>query len=631
MDEKYLDLARDLLERDRNLRQVQQAMDRMSQLEYQLPPALQVLQWVRLVKTSAPFDAIRGATRALASLDERLKIEPISVTKATNSEPTSIASRQTANHWEQCLKWHMDKAAQRSSTIRSDVIRSAVLYDEIVGQIIHLPTQAKQAKNFGGETNRVKMMNRMGDFAVVIKNPQCVHATHSVWGLESVLCVEKKTPKEIREIWGDVGTPDPDDKDTAECWVLFDYCDYEKRVVWCVPGESEDVAVNVKPDSKELKVILDDKNAYPFLPWVSVIGGTTLNAEPAEQRLPLLYPIYKTEQWVAANIAHTLMMSEGIAKAASPDAKVTGPDPDSVSVEYGTPGMPVHAPPGHDYVTLQKQGLDPALAQMVDRLDGSIGTATLSRVLITAEAQSGESYSGFNLRVQTAIGSLLPYKSLGERFFEQAYRVMLYWAHFAKSDISGYGTARKDVGALYTIEASTIEPDNLYLKVDLSVDVPVDRLQRINGARMLSEIGVPFEIVADDLGLTDPEHIKAEWAREQFWKAAIQGKAQKVAALVSGQYQQDVMAAAQAIVEQQMAMEQQQQEAMAQHSQPEFGQPDLSGMSGLDMAGQMPPEESGDGAGGPGMAPPMGGMPPIGMMGEAATFEGATGQTRAMR
>lgn len=616
--EKYLELARDLLARDRDLRLMQQAYDRMARLEYELPAALRALQWVRLVKTSAPHDSLRGATRALSSLDERLKIQPISVSKSVEGDPQSLAARTSANHWEQCLKWQMDKAAQRTPIFRSDIIRSSVLYDEICGQIIHLPTQEKLVGGLNGKTNRYKAARRLGDFVIRLKNPQCVHAQHSPYGLESALCVDKWTAKEVRNFWGDKAI---DEDEKSDVFVVFDYTDYDVHLVWAYPGDREDVAAEIKPDSSKLIRLMDEENPYPFINWSCVVGGTNLDPNPAHQRQPLLYPVYQTEQWITQNIAGTLAFSQGIAEAGRPNVKATGPDPDSVVYDFSEPGGKALVPPGHDLIDMAQRQLDPALMQMVDRLDASISTATIARVLVTAEAQAGESYSGFNLRVQTAIGALLPYKSLGERFFEQAYRTMLYWVHYSKTPISGYSQARKTFGELYTINPEDVDPEQLYLTVELTPDVPSDRLQKINGAGMLKQMGYPMTKILEELGETDPEGTLREGVREQMWMAAVQGKIQRIQQLASGQYEQDVMAAAQALIEQQMA---QMQQAPDQTQAPEFGPPDMSGMdTGMGM-------EEMSGMGGPGFAPPMGGTPPIQAGADMATFEGANLMPRAM-
>lgn len=626
---KYLDRGRALIERDRPLRVMQSEYDRMTRLEYELPAALQALQWIRLVKSSAPYDSLRGATRALASLDERLKIEPISVLRAFPEpvDPQSMLARTKANHWEQCLKWQMTRATQRRSiSLRSDVILSAVKYDEICGQVIHLPTQKKILQQLGGNTNRWKALARMGDFAINLKNPQSVHAEYSPYGLEAVLCVEKWSARELRDTYGNAA-PDPDDSATADCYVVFDWTDYDVHLVLAYPGESDDVISDVKPDSDNLITLLDAPNPYPFINWSCVIGGTGLDANPEHQRQPMLYPVLRTEQWITQNIAGTLAFSEGIAEMGRPKVKVTGPTPENVKYDFGEPGGRIELPPGHDAVDMDPRNLDPGLMQMWDRLNEAIATSTIARVLVTAESQSGESYSGFNLRVQTAIGALLPYKSLGERFFEGIYRTMLYWIHHTGTPVSGYSTNRKTLGELYTIKPSDIDPDQLYLAVELTPDVPTDRLQKINGALQLSQLGYPKTKVLEELGDTDPEGTLREGVREQMWMAAVQGKLQKIQAYASNQYQQEVMAAAQQMVAEQMAQLQAQQTQMAP---PEFGEPDLAGLSGMEEAGVMPPMSGGGDMGGAGMAPPMGGMPPIGMMGDQATFEGANMESRAL-
>ncbi|MCH7662654.1 MAG: hypothetical protein IH859_02140 [Chloroflexi bacterium] len=89
------------------------------------------------------------------------------------------------------------------------------------------------------------------------------------------------------------------------------------------------------------------KHELGFLPWVARVGGTTLEDDPAHQRIPLLNSVYQARQWDTQNILETLMASEVIAYAAAQRLKVEGPT-DNISVDYGEPGRPVYVPPGHD-------------------------------------------------------------------------------------------------------------------------------------------------------------------------------------------------------------------------------------------------------------------------------------------
>lgn len=615
--EWYFSEAAALVERDAGLRVMQQAMDRMSHLEYSLPDGLAELQWMRNYRTTAPYDALRGATRALSRLEEQIQIEPVSVLAAIGKDfdESSSEARQTANEWERCLQWNMRQIAKRQSVFRSDVIRSAVLYDEVVAQVIHLPTQIKAVGKVKGQTRRYEAMRRYGDFVVNLVNPQTVHTRYSDFMAEAVLSVTCRSPQEIMDIWGNAAGELEKlvDKDkAAEEYLLCDYSDYDGRAVWAVAGDDESALGDVKPDSV-IWLVEPEALPYPFLPWVTVVGGTNLDSAPEHRRMPLLYPIYRSELWLNANITGSLMASEAVATMGTPEVVKEGPDPGSIESNYGEPGGAWEVLPGHKVSKLPRTGLDPALRELYDRHIGEIDRATISKVLVTAEAGSGETFAGYNLRVQTAIGSLLPYKECGERAYNGIYETMLLWSHYTGTPIRGYGQDGKQTRK-YAIDSEDIDPHTIYLGVTLTPDVPLDRQQKIAGANLLLQMGVVNDrYILDELGVPDPDKMIQERTQEQFLKAEIAGQIALIQANASGQIQQLAQQLAQGMMQQQAEQAQQDPNAMGG-----FGQ----------MANPMSPDATMGVPGAEGQSPAQGGVPAAIFNPAGATREAQTGADR---
>jgi len=604
----FLDRADELISRDSGLRDMQSAMDRMARLEYNLPPSLQNLEWMRTVRTTAPADAIDAGIKVLSGLDERLKIDPVSVLKGLNVQPNSEAAKMKANEWETALKWQMDLAARRRGVFRDDIIRSALMYDEIVGQVVHLPSQIKSVEALGGNAQRYKSAMRHGQFAVLLRNPQTVHVRYSDLMAEAVLSAVVMEAQAIVDFWGDKArgiAKQIKDEEIApdESLILFDYSDFDSRAVWACPGE-DDTSV----DWDKRWVIMDpEENKLPFLPWVSVIGGTNLASAPENQRFPLLYKVYAAETWLTANITGSLTMSQAIATAAQPQLTVEGANTQAVEVDYTVPGGRIDVPPGHKVAQLTQQPLNPALREAYDRFVSDMARSTVPSVLISAESMPGEAFSGYNLRVQQAIGSLLRYKKLGERFYESVYRQFLYWCEKSGDNIGGYGGEK-----YYEIDSEDIDPDEIYLTVELTPDVPLDRMQKINSAVMMSrELKYPAAKILEELGETDPQKAMDNWAKEQFYLAEVAGRAQ----LIQAEYQ----AQAQSVIAQaQMAVQMQAQAAMQQQTGQPMQQPTPGqgmGMEGLQGMGQ-------------GMNPEMMGTPPAQAGPALNVREQQMGQTR---
>lgn len=611
--EWYWDRANELVERDKGLRDVQNAMDRMARLEYNLPKSLQNLEWMRTVKTTAPADAIDAGIKVLTGLAATVRIDPITVIKSLGDiSLTSDVAKTKANEWETALKWQWELASRRRGTLYDDIIRSSLMYDEIVGQVVHLPSQIRSIEAMGGNANRYRAAQRNGQFAVLLKNPQTTHVRYSDYMAEAVLSASVMEAQAIVDFWGEKAkklAKDIKDEEIApdEAMILFDYADYESRCVWACPGESDE---SVEWDKKYV-IMEPEENKLDFLPWVAICGGTNLASAPENQRFPLLWKVYQAETWLTANITGSLVMSQSIATAAQPQMTVEGPNPDAVEVDYTTPGGRVDVPPGHKVAQLTQQPLNPALREAYDRFVSDMARSTVPSVLVSAESTPGEAFSGYNLRIQQAVGALLRYRKTAERFHEAVCRQMLLWCEHSGEPIKGYGS--------YQIEPEDIDPKCIYLSVELTPDVPLDKQQKWNTAIMAHrEMPISWDTIATDMGITDPKKEWDQWAKEQWYLAEVTGRAKLIQAEYDLQIQQAQMQMQ--MQAQQATMQMQQQAQMEQAQMMQQGQPNQQPAPGSPMG--MP------GAGGMGMDPNAGGQPPAGVNPSGNVMEQQTGQSR---
>ena len=621
-DNKYsieytVEIANEMIENFGQLRVMQRKLDKMSRLEWDLPAGMDA-EWIRAFKITAPHDAIKAGVRVLSGLDEDITIDPYAFEAYEAGD--HMEAKKQANRWETVLKWQMDRATRRRAILRQDVIRSALMYDEIVGQVVHLPTQIKTIKKLGGNPNRQKAALRYGDFAILLRNPQSVYTRYSDYMLEAVMYASIKNAQDIQSFWNNTELGKLiEDNEAADKWILFDYVDYNRRVVFCYPGESIDrinVGGTIEHDEKgevpaNVIELLNEEWTMDFLPWAAVIGGTQLQAAPDKSRFPLLYGVLQSDQWNNSNIMGTLMLSEAIAEQARPDIARMGIQPDSVTADYGEPGGTWDVPAGHEIKDMPQKGLDPALREGLDRLVSDVGKATIPSVLVTAEMAPNEPFAGFNLRIQQAMGSLMPYKFLAERWFEEAYGMMLYWAKESGKGLSGYGRD-KDTNEVNTerfnIEADEINKDRIYLGVKLEADIPIDSQQRMMTAVQAQQnLKLPSRDIYEMLGYTDPERKIKEWTFEQMDMAYLQGVVQQIQFEASQAIEQAIQAA------QEAAVQQVQEQVQA-------------GLEAQGGGGQVPQEGGLPGIGGAGFDPNQGGIPPATAAPEGATRETASGQ-----
>lgn len=597
----YTEQAKRFVDEYAILRKRQKEWDDAYHLDYSLPREIAHLEWMRAVVTTQPHDAVKAGIRTLSGLDERIRIDPVSVLKEVpEADPRGDIAKNVANGWEMALKWQMDLAARRHQNFRESVPKSAVMWDEIVGQVIHLPTQIRLIEEMGGNPNRQKAARAMGDYVIRVRNPQNVFTKYGDYMPEAVLWAKIVRPQDIVDFWGKNASEIQtkiDRKQADEWWVIMDYVDYESRAVWAHPGRSVQEIVNAH-EMKNVVEILHEDWEMDFLPWVTAVGGTDLADFPHQRRFPLLYGIIRSGHWDNANIIGSLAISEAIAEAARPVEEVRGPNPDSVETEYTQPGGRRIVPPGMEVEDIEQRTLDPALREALDRFVADMGRATVPSVLVTAEVGPNEPFAGFNLRIQQAIASLLPFKRLSERWFAEAYRQMLYWAKASNSSIKGYGPN----GKLYEILPKNIERERLYLTVELEPDVPLDRQQKITTAIQASErLPVHPAYILEMLGETNPEERINDWVKWRIFQAELTGLEQLVAMEASNQIQLLAQQMAQGIIAEQQAALQQAQ---------------ASPSGGL-----------GGGVGGQAFNPAVGGAPPAQAFPEA-TRELQTGQSQ---
>lgn len=613
-------IAEYMIRRDRKLKEAQLDYERMSRLDYNLPAVMRDMEWVRPIITTRPYDALRGAVRAFANLNERLFIHPITCLEAAGvKDDESLAAINMANQWEKALQWAHGSAARRRTAYRSSVMYSSVLYHEIVGQLIHIPTQFKLL-NIGEP--RTKAALRHGDWAQRVMDPKMAHVEYSDYMEERVLYVGVKTARELVDYWGDrareIENKIKEDASHAEAeYVEFDYIDYETRNVWAVEGNTESVVEEQGIELLEPQPWLAiDGEPAPFLPAIAAAGGIDFEDKPEHQRKPLLYSVRQAELWAIANIMGTINYSKALAEANAPIHVFKGAE--RVRVDHTLPGGRLDLPPGpfSDYTRIQNYGLEPSMTQSFDRVEDAINRTTVAEILVTGLPMGGvEAYAAYNLQVQTALASLGDFKEVGEHYYDNGYEKMLLTAYYTGQDIVGYGYDReKKQITKYVIDATKINPEAIYLHTELTPDVPVDRVQRLTAARIMSEtLQYSPQRIYQFLGESDPEGAYREWKRWQMDLSNFMGKLERMKAEASGQYERDVIAMAEEMVQNNM---------MDQGVDAGGSGAGPTGLPEMDMMDQM---MGGDDA--------MAGMdsqftPPVEASPEGATYEGSRGTDR---
>ena len=515
----FQSLAEKMIAADAQRDHMLRAMDDMWHNRWALPPNVAGLKWIHKVVSSDPHDAIRAGARVLSSVAPRLTVQPLGAGEDNRAQAEQI---------ERALAWNFRNASRRrQASVLRDVVLSALLYDEVVAQVIYLPKQLEAQKQFQVERLRVYAAGRFGPFAIIVRNPQQVHVSYSDWMPEAVLMKKVVTVQEALDFWGKKATllekqsgrlprrgkaSARNDGAMAYC-TIYDYMDLEQRAVWAVPQiDSSSLAAPVGSAEAGAVEILREEHGLGFLPWAAKVGGTTL-AEGGQQRIPLLYSIFTSGQWDTQNIVETLLASEVIAYAAAPRLKVEGPS-DAVEVDYGEPGRPAYVPPGHTLSSMAPPGMDQGLAAIAQRVAERIGKSTVPRVLQTGEFPPGTAFATLNLATQSGIKALAPYKELAEEALAEVFTLMLNWLQHSGQPLEAVD-GRRGHGQRLSIDAADLA--SLVVDVELTADVPSDRMARINAASMaVRDLGYSRERALEQIGETDGRAVMRQAAAEQL-------------------------------------------------------------------------------------------------------------------
>jgi hypothetical protein len=582
-------IADTMIDADRDRDNAFQAYADMYHLRWKLPDELGRVQWIRKFIASDPHDAVASGVRVLSALKPKIKKHPL----APDQE-----NKARANMEERVLAWHLWSADRRRPvSVVSDAVQAALLYNSVALHVSDLENEIEVRRSMGQSTKRLEIARRSGRFTIQAFNPMDVHAKRSVYGPECVLLSQKRLASEVVAEWGKLAKSVQTMADNGEMVRYFDYWDYDNRAVWVTADtaatNAAEIGTILKPTAHELD----------FLPWVALMGGTDLEHLEHYKYHPMLFPLYFSQSWETLNVTRSLVVSEAISRAASPMFSDEGPNQMEADVNYGDPLKIAKPAPGNTLKALPPAPIDQGLQQIADMISSDVQRSTISRILMGGDIPSGTAYSTLNLATQTAVGALKPAKELAEKALAEMFKIMLAWVVHTNVPLLAYGNVEKSTsyGENMVIQPDEIDLSALYIDVELSPDVPTDRLQRANAASIMVQYGYPREYALEDLGVDDPQQAIRQWYFERYvqQKFDLETQREQQEVQLEGQAQQMQIQ----MQAQQAQMQMQQQQQMAQQPPMQQGGMPPEGMSPEGM-----PPEPGQGQG---YNPAMGGTPAV--------------------
>ena len=573
---KYTAAAKRMVEDDSRLIVKLQALDRMWRNDWSLPPEIDGKEWIYKAIDSSPSDALDTATRSFSANHPRPKLTP------TSDDPDD---KSMANLIEDWMKWAYRNADKRSETrLTPDGMRSALRYDKVCIQVIHLPTHYESIKvnyeSIKDEKERTEKLTilekrqkaalRKGDFIIKMRSPLNVHHRYSELGLEKVLLVQQMRAADIVALWEKLASflNDGSDGWQDQMWTYCDLDSIDRRVVWVCPDKSEVDDVT--------GVILDEATTIPFISWAIRTGGTSLDELPEDRCNPYLNNVYTAGSWDLANTTKTLSVSEVFKYSGQARVITKTPTGEGIEIDYSGDTASINLKPTDEVQPFPPQPIDRAVLEIYDREAAAMDAQTRVRVLMNPNFPGGTAFATINALMKSALDGLQPWRELAEYAFADMFEILLLWIDHYDQPVIFRGINKKDRGKEYTFGPTDFNINNISVDVELSGDLPTDRVERINSAILMYErLKWSLASIMEELGETDPQAVINDRTFEDMTALEIEAENQ----LVIARAQLAAQAMSQPPQQQQPTEEAYQEEAPAQ---PAF---DVMQGQGTDMGG----------------------------------------------
>lgn len=589
--EDYKVIADEMIQNDRERDDKFLRIDAMHNVEWSLPGQWQNTDWIRQYPSTKPADALDTAIRALSTKEPQLAVMPILPNQETKDQ-FDVIERGLMWAWRQ-----MGRRAQFNPT--RAIVTSAIKYDEITAQLVHIPTHNESLTSINSKNARQK--RQFGDFALIVHNPRNVHVQYSDDGFERVVLCKRQAVHKIVDFWGENANDLLKSLGCEGGYKLtdvvdvYDYWDGEVRCVWLERGAN---IVLMPPMEHKLG----------FIPWTCRVGGTNLEDLTVNQRRPMLNSIISGDLWQTSNLFRSLMLSLTMARAAEPTIKSTTPTGEGVEIDATEPMGQIKVRAGEDATKLPPSEIGQSIQGMYQMLGGEMEQAAGINLLQMNSAPSGMAFATYNAMIQSAMGSINPHKQTAEQSIADVFGLMVAWLKHSNQPLISYDDRKSNmndgVPSYGTQEIITADmlPDleDFCATVKLTEYVPTDELGRINGMTMLVQnLTYPTARALESLDVSDPKTAMEEWGEEQKTKASVMEEVKDL------QFESDLIrqrkSFAMQMEQQQVQMQMQQQVAADQQAQQMQAQqaqqapPQMSGgFPGADQMSSMPPGAMGD-------------------------------------
>jgi hypothetical protein len=435
---------------------------RMFHMEWKDAPTA---DWIKPTMSPDAFNACIGAIRLLTATEPQISMP------FDQSDDEARADSEDLERAARAMLAGSERVTQRPP--HYEVVFSATLFGEVclgVSKTSDLLAMAQRTK-LTGSVKRMEMISKRTPYLFQVWNPETCYPDFDGLGMRGMLRRVEVTWGEVIDTWGDAaeqaGARVSDRKDLVK---LNDWYDWGQHCVWVDQGRSP---------------IYHKENELPFLPVIAQIAeGSFMFEKPEQQRLPLLYALYKSGLWQRSNLSLTVLFSLVYALGSVPmwKRKTLEPGKDIDITRKGPIGV-IDVMPDEDITPFAEKVIDPSVMAALQQAQSLTEQSTLSKVALGSSVP-GATFSAISLFASSGRLPLISPKQVSGKALAGALETALLWMKYeGKKE-----TLLTKRGAM-DLDPEKI-PEALTLNVNLEPDLPQDKLQQANTGQMMIGSGL---------------------------------------------------------------------------------------------------------------------------------------------
>jgi len=414
-----------------------------------------------------PRNAIMGYVRLLAATDPEFQI-PRNVLEIDQTKNADMLEKAAKHIWTA-------SGTVRTDPTHYDILRSAAIYGEIMASVIDTKDYLAKMEANGtpAERARAQRIADLTPFTYDVINPRMGYPVWDTFGLTHFYAKRRKRVRNLiteygedaLDALGDSYNP-YDFKDEHEWW------DLQYHYIWIEDFEAP--VVFTEHGKKEIPVVC------------TLVEGSRLFPDPADQRNPFLYTYLKSGLWHRANLALTVIYSNIFQIGANPlFVFKQATEGQKIEVDRSVPGDAIIVPPGADWYPVVNQGvIDPSIKEGLDIAVGLEEESTVYKQTLGQPLGPNSAYAMVSLLSQTGRLPLV----LSQRKAQYAIGELMRRSFMIMKE-NGRTFETESLGQNIKVTPDMI-PNNLQVNAILDIAQPQDALQNANVAAILDEKGL---------------------------------------------------------------------------------------------------------------------------------------------